>query len=59
LQMVLHANIVAAQCVSLSRASGAEALLPTPVGIGRFVHPSHPRAWGWRAVQSELGDGIS
>jgi len=22
-------------------------------------HPSHPRAWGWRAVQSELGDGIS
>src|SRR5271163_1799379 len=20
-------------------------------------HPSHPRAWGWRAVQSELGDG--
>src|SRR5882757_640716 len=18
-------------------------------------HPSHPRAWGWRAVQSELG----
>jgi hypothetical protein len=22
-------------------------------------HPSHPRAWGWRAVQSELGDGRS
>ena len=22
-------------------------------------HPSHPRAWGWRAVQSELSDGIS
>ena len=22
-------------------------------------HPSHPRAWGWRAVQSELGDGNS
>ena len=22
-------------------------------------HPSHPGAWGWRTVQSELGDGIS
>lgn len=22
-------------------------------------HPNHPRAWGWCAVQSELGDGIS
>ena len=21
--------------------------------------PSHPRAWGWRAVQSELVNGIS
>ena len=26
---------------------------------GPLRHPSHPRAWGWRAVQSELGDGIS
>ena len=22
-------------------------------------HPSHPRAWGWRTVKSELGDGVS
>jgi hypothetical protein len=22
-------------------------------------HPSRPGAWGWRTVQSELGDGIS
>ena len=22
-------------------------------------YPSHPGAWGWRTVQSELGDGIS
>ena len=28
-------------------------------GVGPLRHPSHPRAWGWRAVQSELGDGIS
>ncbi len=34
-----------------------EALLPAPVAIGR--HPSHPRAWGWRAAQSELCDGNS
>jgi len=40
------------------RASGSEALLPTPVGQ-LLRHPSHPRAWGWPAVQSELGDGIS
>src|SRR4051794_9737001 len=46
LQMVLHANIVAAQCVSLSRASGAEALLPEPDGASRFVHPSHPASVG-------------
>ena len=34
----------------------------TWAGTGRcqpLRHPSHPRAWGWRAVQSELGDGIS
>jgi hypothetical protein len=36
-----------------------EALLPTPVGIRPLRHPSHPRAWGWRAIQSELFDGVS
>jgi hypothetical protein len=36
-----------------------EALLPTPVGVGRFVIRATQRARGWRAVQSELGDGIS
>jgi len=36
-----------------------EALLRAPVGVGRFVIRAHPRAWGWRAVQSELGDDIS
>ena len=29
------------------------------VGVGRFVIRGTQRAWGWRAVQSELGDGIS
>jgi hypothetical protein len=32
---------------------------PAPVGAWPLRHPSHPRAWGWRAVQSELGDDIS
>jgi hypothetical protein len=36
-----------------------EALLPSPVGVGRFVIRATQRAWGWRAVQSELGDGLS
>jgi hypothetical protein len=36
-----------------------EALLPTPVNIRPLRHPSHPRAWGWRAIQSELFDGVS
>ena len=41
------------------RASMREARLPAAVGVGPLRHPSHPRAWGWRAVQSELVDGIS
>src|SRR5258708_7179418 len=32
------------------RASSSEALLPAPDGAYRFVHPSHPRAWGWRVT---------
>ena len=36
-----------------------EALLPDTGWCPPLRHPSHPRAWGWRAVQSELGDGIS
>src|SRR6202040_2685416 len=38
------------------RASGSEALLPAPDGAGRFVIRATQRAWGWRAVQSELCD---
>jgi hypothetical protein len=34
-----------------------EALLPGTGWCLPLRHPSHPRAWGWRAVQSELGDG--
>src|SRR5271156_401390 len=32
---------------------------PAPAGAGRFVIRATQRAWGWRAVQSELGDGNS
>jgi hypothetical protein len=39
------------------RASAREALLPDTGWYRPLRHPSHPRAWGWRAVQSELGDG--
>jgi hypothetical protein len=43
----------------LIQAPRPEALLPAPVGVGRFVIRATQRAWGWRAAQSELGDGIS
>jgi hypothetical protein len=43
----------------LTRASAKEALLPTPIDAGRFVIRATQRTWGWRAVQSELGDDIS
>jgi hypothetical protein len=33
--------------------------VPAPVGVGRLVIPATQRAWGWRAAQSELGDGIA
>ena len=39
------------------RASRSEALLPGTGRCGPLRHPSHPRAWGWRAAQSELVDG--
>ena len=37
----------------------AGALLQAPIGTRRFVIRATHEAWGWRAVQSELGDGNS
>src|SRR5258705_10228632 len=68
-QVVCHGDLACAvvivgvrilgHCPSRARAPAWEALLRTPVGARPLRHPSHPRAWGWRAVQSELGDDIS
>jgi len=42
-----------------SRLSSLRRSCQAPDGADRFVIRATQRAWGWRAVQSELGHGIS
>src|SRR6478735_5142545 len=58
-QMLYSASLLAIKRISFVRASRSEALLSMPHAVGRFGIRATLRAWGWRAVQSELGDGIS
>jgi hypothetical protein len=50
---------VLGHCPCLTRASTAGGALADAGWCQPLRHPSHPRAWGWRAAKSELGDGIS